>query len=136
MISTHDTHPSELKSTALVLSVVVPVKNEIDVLCGAAEELQKLNGRPGIVELTLVGGENVDRDFVHKNLKETFNIRSLKIAIDRTRERLTLVPGLTEAKTPEDKWTTYIGTSDTNGLDPSILTEVGKWAIQEAKNVV
>ena len=30
MISTHDTHPSELKSTALVLSVVVPVKNEVD----------------------------------------------------------------------------------------------------------
>ena len=58
--------------------------------------------------------------------------------VDKTFERIEVVQGISEAKTPEDKWNMFVADGKAAGIeemDPKLLSEIGTWAIQEAKKL-
>ena len=50
-----------------------------------------------------------------------------------------MAQGISEAKTPEEKWDVYVSNSDAPGIkemNPKLLSDIGKWAILEARKVI
>jgi len=116
----------------------VPARNETDAILKIAEVIQKeLEGRPGILEITLLGQHvgNINIDFVEQSVLK-MGMRKVRVIADRTYDKIELVSGVSEARTPEDKWNAYIFNLDqtkTKDMNPTLLSEMGKWALQEAR---
>jgi len=119
----------------------IPANTEIEAMCTSTTLLQdKLDGRPGIVELTLIGKnvDNLNKDMIEENLRLNFDMRKLKIAINQSYQQIEVVAGISEASQPEDKWSMYVASGKApsiENMDLTMLSEMGKWAIQEAKKL-
>ena len=121
----------------------VPANTEIEALCNSIDILNKELENcsiPGIIELTLVGRNvtNIDLNNLGEHISRAlaFNKRQLRIIADKTFDRLEVVQGISEAKTPEDKWNMYVADGKATGIkemNPKLLSEIGTWAIQEAR---
>ncbi|KKM80376.1 hypothetical protein LCGC14_1340410, partial [marine sediment metagenome] len=119
----------------------IPANTEIEAMCTSTTLIQdKLDGRPGIVELTLIGKnvDNLNKDMIEENLRLNFDMRKLKIAINQSYQQIEVVAGISEASQPEDKWSMYVASGKApsiENMDLTMLSEMGKWAIQEAKKL-
>lgn len=114
----------------------IPANNEMEAVTKIYAEISKLNG-PGIFDITLIGKNvgSINIQFIEDSIRD--NVRRAKINVDRTYEKIEVAAGISEAHTPEDKWSTYVsGGAKIGQLNPSTLAEMGKWAIQEARKVV
>jgi len=115
--------------------------NEVSFICSITDLLnKKLNGCPGIIDITLTGNNVglINRQVIEDSIKSNFNIRRLKLNINHQIIRPELVAGLSQLKSPEDKWSAYV-TSDnavnTKEMNIPMLLEMGKWALQEARKI-
>jgi DNA repair exonuclease SbcCD nuclease subunit len=123
--------------------IKIVATTDIEVVCNIFSELNKeLDGNPGIVDITLTGRRagDINLDFIEKNVRDnkSFQIRELRLSVDRTFERVEIAPGMQVLETAEDKWSAYVAGGhglNMNGLKPTMLAEMGKWAIQEARKV-
>jgi len=121
----------------------IPANTEIEALINAMTILnQELDNRPGIIELTIVGNKATELNLneIERNIISALDYRSRKVRViaDKTFERLEVVKGISEAKTPEDKWNMFVAGGKAPGIDemdPKLLSEIGVWAIQEAKKL-
>lgn len=120
----------------------VQARSDAETLLDIVDRVgQELEGNPGIVDIRLIGrnAATISQDLIKNTLESTYSIRNLKIIVDQAFERLEVAPGVTVAETPEDKWSAYISHGEAPGIDkfnPSMLVEMGKWAIQEAKKIL
>jgi hypothetical protein len=117
----------------------VMATSEIDTLCKIMESLEpRLDGRPGIVELTLIGdaAKSLDIEFIRRSLMDS-GVRELKIIVDRTMDHIKSVSEFTVHGTPEDKWSLYLKAGiESDGLDHEVLTKIGIWSLHEAKHMI
>jgi DNA repair exonuclease SbcCD nuclease subunit len=119
----------------------IPANNEIEAICTSADLLrEKLDGRPGIVELTLIGSnvDNLNRNMIEENLRMNFDLREFKLAINQSYQKIEIVAGISEIDQPEDKWLVYVASGEAPSIEDMnlvMLSEMGKWAINEAKKI-
>jgi hypothetical protein len=103
---------------------------------GKINEMMKsaLEGNDGIIEVTLLGPNviNINAEMVENAVRE-FGARRARVILDKTFERVELAPGISDAKSPEEKWTLHIAHTNTKELNPTLLGQMGRWAIEEAK---
>ena len=100
----------------------------------------ELGSCPGIVDITLIGKEagNIDIEFITNTIK-SHKPRSVVVSVDRAFERVEITPNMQQLETSEDKWCAYVASGNapsTDGLQPTVLAEMGKWAIQEARKTL
>jgi len=124
------------RSPKFVKMVISAASSELDVLLNIMSELPKVTGgSEGIIEVTIVGREskNYDTDFIERKIIES-GARRARVIVDRSLNRTGFTPStLTK---PEDKWTAYLSLPNLagmNDLDVTLLSEIGKWAIDEAR---
>lgn len=118
----------------------IDAKNEIDAVMKITQMLgtELSNGGDGIVEITFIGeyAASLNIDTIKNNLTH-INLRRLKLSVDRTFEKLELARGVSNIDNPEDKWNHFVSNgADTKELNPALLSEMGKWALQEAKKQI
>ena len=118
--------------------VGIEAKDDMQTIYALSARLdEELEGSPGIVDIKLIGpnAKTINQDLIEDSLRG-FEIRRLKILVDSSHERLEIAPGMAVAEQPEDKWSAYIAHGNVpgmEGLSPSILAEMGKWALTRAK---
>lgn len=118
------------------IRVKIPAVNEMDAICKINDIItNKLDGeKSGILEITLLG-KNVSKiniDTVEAAVRN-IGVRRIRVILDRTFEKVELVPGMQYTNLPEDKWSLFVAGTDTKELNQVLLEQMGKWAIQEAK---
>lgn len=112
--------------------------NDIDALMKTTILLQNdLQGNEGIVEITFIGkhANSLNIELIENTIKQ-FNIRSYRIIIDKSYEKVQIAPGVMEAIQPEDKWRAFVSGTNVKELDPITLSKMGEWAIQEARKII
>ncbi len=113
-------------------------KSEMETLMEITNDLtMELDGRPGIVEITLIGNRatEINKEFIEQNVLQ-MGARRVSIIIDRSIDKVEVAAGIGAAQTEEEKWNLYLTKGKAPGIDkmnPMFLSELGKWAIQEAK---
>lgn len=117
----------------------VDVKNEMDAVMKVTQLLNtELNMNPGIVEITFIGehAKSLNLSTIENNMSH-LDIRKLKLSVDRTYERLEIAQGIGNIDNPEEKWDHYLSNSaETKELNPQLLSDMGKWALQEARKLL
>ena len=114
---------------------------DVEVLCKIFEILgRELDGNPGIVDVSLIGRSagDMNLEFIEKNIRDnkSFELRDLRVSVDRTFERVQIAPNMQALETAEDKWAAYVAVGagpSMEGLRPTMLSDMGKWALQEAR---
>jgi multidrug efflux pump subunit AcrB len=120
--------------------MTVEAATEYDVLMKVADELEKgLEGREGIVEVTIVGKDvpKLNVDLLTENISK-LHVRKVKVIADKIHETIEVAKGMATANSYEQKWRAYViggQAPGMEGLDPAILTEIGESAILEARKV-
>lgn len=112
--------------------------NDMDAVMKLTALLQhELQGNEGIVEITFIGkyANSLNIELLENAIKQ-YRARKCRIIIDRTYEKIQIVPGVSESIQPEDKWNAWVNGINTKELNPSLLSEMGKWAIQEARRII
>lgn len=120
------------------IKIKVDATNDVETLCKCITALSnELGNSAGIIEITLIGknAPNINIQWLDQQICSTFKVRSLRISIDRIWDKLEVIRGITELKTPEDKWGAYIGATDVGSLVPTKLLDMGRWAIMEARKL-
>ena len=114
----------------------VDAKNEMDAVMKITQLVTtELRGGQGIVEITLIGeyAGSLNTEIIEKNLGH-LPLRRFKLSIDRMYEKLEVARGVSDLERPEDKWAHFVSTgAQTKDMDPIMLAEMGKWALQEAR---
>lgn len=117
----------------------VEAKSEMEALINISTKVNEdLGEYPGIVEITLINSNDINLDYIESNIKNMCNIRSIKLIVDKTFKKLEVAAGITEATSPEEKWDLYVSSNNITGIedfDITKLSNIGKWAIQEAKKL-
>jgi len=118
----------------------IDAKNDIDAMMqiGSLLSSELTNCGDGIVEFTFIGNKapDLDLNIIEDNMKH-LNVRSFKLSIDRMYEKVELSKGLSGLDKPEEKWDYFISNkADIKQLNPNILSDMGKWAISEAKRQI
>jgi DNA repair exonuclease SbcCD nuclease subunit len=114
---------------------------DVEVLCKIFEILgRELDGNPGIVDVSLIGRSagDMNLEFIEKNIRDnkSFELRDLRVSVDRAFERVQIAPNMQALETAEDKWAAYVAVGagpGMEGLRPAMLSDMGKWALQEAR---
>lgn len=112
--------------------------NDMDALMKTTSLLQsQLDGNEGIVEITFMGKHagSLNVELIENTIQQ-HGVRRCRIIIDRAYEKVQIAPGMMEATQPEDKWNAWVNGMNTKELNPSLLSEMGKWAIQEARRII
>lgn len=115
----------------------VPAINEMDAICKIQEIMNSsLEGNPGIIEVTLLGKNvlNINAETV-ENAVLQLGARRARIILDKTFEKVELAPGMNEAVSAEEKWTLHVQHTNTKELNPTLLGQMGRWAIEQAKRL-
>lgn len=118
----------------------IDAKNEMDAVMKITQIMnQELYGNsPGIVEVTLIGqyAGSINTNIIEQNLGH-LNLRRFKLSVDRMYEKLEVAKGVSNLDKPEDKWAHFVSNgAQTKNLNPSLLSDMGKWAIQEARKIL
>jgi len=122
--------------------VTVPATNDVETLCRVADAVSKEVGiNPAIIDITLIGREapNINTEFIHDNIFSMFSVRQFRISVDRTFEKIEIAPDMQQLSTAEDKWNAYVVSGvgpNMSGLQPKMLSDIGVWAIQEARKII
>lgn len=111
--------------------------NDLDAITKVSALLDiELGGNKGIVEVTFMGkyAASLDADLIENTISQ-LGSRRQRVIIDRVYEK-TQIAGVAEAIQPEDKWNAHVAGTNTKELNPVLLSEMGKWAIQEARSIL
>jgi len=124
------------------IRIKIQASNDIETLCRITEVISKDAGNnPIIVDVTLIGKDagNINTKFIHDSMSSIFKTRQIRISIDRTFEKIEIAPNIQQLSTPEDKWNAYVASGvgpNMDGLQPKMLSDIGVWAIQEARKTL
>lgn len=123
----------------IFIRLQIEAKTDVETLFDIISKINEYGNNEKIIEVTLIGKytQNVNQDYLEDNLKQ-LNVRSIKFIIDKTIERVEIVPGITTTERSEDKWSMYVNNqvNDKDNLDIKMLVDMGHLVINEARNTL